>query len=460
MSTPFESLAALDAGIVRYPRDFGFAAAGAPFNKRYADITPAAVLSVRDATDVARAITWARQEGVPLVARGGGHSYAGHSVGTGLVLDLRGLSEIRVNAERGLITVGGGTPNGLVYEALERHELAVPLGNSDQVGIGGLTLGGGVAAVSRAFGLTADALVSTEIVLADGSTRVCSATENADLFWACRGGGGGNLGVNTSFTFQARDTVPSSTCLLLWEWSHARRALTVMQEIMAGAPDEFAARIGASRAGDEPGVVSVIGQYLGPARELREILAPAFAAATPYRADIDDRTYWEAKDYLHHETSGDPFAVRTRCTPKPLAESGVDAVIDAIDRWPGSGNPDGAGVALFTWGGAINRIPVGDTVFPHRDTLFLVSMDTSWSTTDTARTMWCNLEWLDTLYEEMGDYATDAAYVNFTDPALTDLSAYYGPNHDRLARIKHRYDPDGFFRFPQAITPLSKENVR
>ncbi|MFD0361173.1 FAD-binding oxidoreductase [Nocardia sp. GCM10030253] len=445
-------------GRVRVVGDDGFDTATRPFNKRYADVRPTAVLSVRSADDVARAITWAREENMSIVARGGGHSYAGHSVGTGLVLDLRGLDDIRVDAANGLITVGGGTRNGAIYAALERHDLAVPLGNSNEVGIGGLVLGGGVAAVSRSFGLTSDALVETEIVLADGTTRVCSATENADLFWACRGGGGGNFGVNTSFTFQARATAPSSTCLLLWSWQHAREVLAVMQEVMAQAPDEFAARIGASRAGDGEGVVSVIGQHLGPATELRELLAPAIAVATPERADIADRSYWEAKDYLHHETSGDPFAVRTRCTPKPLGDNGVESIVAAIDRWPGSANPDGAGVALFTWGGAINRIPVADTAFPHRDTLFLISMDTSWSTTDPAQSVWSNLEWLDGLHEDMGQHATDASYVNFTDPALTDWqSAYYGPNYPRLAQIKRRHDPDQFFHFPQAINATSKE---
>ncbi|MEV0292511.1 FAD-binding oxidoreductase [Nocardia sp. NPDC050710] len=450
-----QSLEQLVRGRVRYLGDPGFDAATAPFNKRYADVRPAVVVSPRDHVDVARAIGWARDAEVPLVARGGGHSYAGHSVGSGMVLDLSGLDEIHIDTATGLVTVGGGVRSGALYAALQQHDLAIPLGNSNDVGVGGLVLGGGVAAVSRAFGLTSDALVRTEIVLADGSTRSCDATDNADLFWACRGGGGGNFGVNTSFTFQARTPVPSSTCLLLWRWRHARPVLAVMQDIMATAPDEFAARIGASRAGTEPGVVSVIGQHLGPAAELREMLAPALAVADPERVEIADRDYWDAKDYLHHETSGDPFAVRTRCTPKPLAEGGIEAIVDAVDRWPGSANPDGAGVALFTWGGAINRIPTADTAFPHRDTLFLISMDTSWSSTDPAQTIWCNLEWLDGVHEELGSYATDAAYVNFTDPALTDLSAYYGANHPRLARIKHRHDPDGFFRFPQAITPLT-----
>lgn len=358
----------------------------------------------------------------------------------------------------GLVAVGGGTRNGAIYQALQRHDLAIPLGNSDEVGIGGLVLGGGVSAVSRAYGLTADALVETEIVLADGTALVCNATDNADLFWACRGGGGGHFGVNTSFTFRTRTPVPSSTCLLLWPWRQAAQVLAVLQKIMAQAPDQFAARIGASRAGDDPGVVSIIGQHLGPAAELRELLAPALDVARPARADIADRGYWGAKDYMYHETSGEPFAVRTRCTPKPLSDSGIQAIVDAVERWPGSTNPDGAGVALFAWGGAINRVPVADSAFPHRDTLFLVSMDTSWLPSDPAHTVWSNLEWLDGLHEEMGNYATEAAYVNFTDPALTDWqSAYYGPNYPRLAQIKKRYDPDGFFQPPQAIRPLGKE---
>ncbi|HEY5854047.1 MAG TPA: FAD-binding oxidoreductase [Aldersonia sp.] len=447
-----KGLRSLVEGTLRLPGDAGFDSASAAFNKRYADVQPRAVLSVRGRDDVARAIVWARDAGVPIVARGGGHSYAGNSVHAGLVLDLRGLDDVRVDPSTGLVTVGGGTRMGTLYRALQAHDLAIPLGNSDDVGIGGLVLGGGVAAVSRAFGLTCDALVQTDVVLADGTTLTCNAAEHADLFWACRGGGGGNFGVNTSFTFQARATRSGSTCVLLWSWTAAREVLARMQEIMDQAPDEFAARIGVNRAGGSAGVVSVVGQHLGPATELRELLAPVLRAARPEHADIADRTYWEAKDFLHHETSGDPFAVRTRCVPKPLPEAAVDAIVSAVDNRPDSANPDGGGVALFTWGGQINRVPAGDTAFPHRDTLFLVSMDTSWSAGDDPRTVAANLDWLNGLHDRIGEFATDGAYVNFTDPALTDWRhAYYGPNYPRLAQVKRRYDPDRVFDFPQAI---------
>ncbi|MET9732800.1 FAD-binding oxidoreductase [Streptomyces sp. NPDC006458] len=450
--TDWERLREQVDGTVRLPGEPGFEENSSAFNKRYADVRAAGVLSVASVADVARGITWAREQGVPVVARGGGHSYSGQAATTGLVLDLHGLRTITVDRERELVTVAGGARSGDLYAELQRHDLAVPLGNSEEVGIGGLTLGGGVAAVSRAFGLTCDSLVETEVVLADGTVVICNETEHPDLFWACRGGGGGNFGVNTSFTFQARPTVASSTCLVVWPLDDAEAVLPVMQRIMRDAPDRFAARIGVSRSSDDDGMVSVIGQHLGPAAELRELLAPALAVGTPAKADIEDRSYWEAKDYLRHETSGDPFAVRTRTIGEPLTEAGVDTLLTALRKWPGSGNPDGAGIALFTWGGAINKVPVTETAFPHRDVLFLISMDSSWSTDDPEEVRRANLDWLTELHTAMGEHARDASYVNFADPDLTEAqAAYYGPNLDRLQEIKRRYDPDRVFTFHQAV---------
>ncbi|MER5862950.1 FAD-binding oxidoreductase [Kitasatospora sp. NPDC002040] len=450
--TDWESLRRQVDGTVRLPGEAGFEENSSAFNKRYAGVTAAGVLSVGSVADVARGIAWAREQGLPVVARGGGHSYAGQAATTGLVLDLHVLDAITVDRGSELVRVGGGVRSGQLYAELQRHDLAVPLGNSDEVGIGGLTLGGGVAAVSRAFGLTCDALVETDVVLADGTLVTCNDHENPDLFWASKGGGGGNFGVNTSFTFQARPTVASSTCLLLWPLTDAAAVLPVMQRIMQAAPNEFAARIGVNRSAGDDGIVSVIGQHLGPASELRELLAPALAAATPDRAEIEDRSYWEAKDFLHHETSGDPFAVRTRTVTEPLSEAGVHTALTALAKWPGSSNPDGAGIALFTWGGAINQVPVTETAFPHRDVLFLVSMDASWSTEDSAEVRQANLDWLTDLHAAMGEFARDASYVNFTDPDLPEAqAAYFGPNLARLREIKHRYDPDRVFHFPQAI---------
>lgn len=450
--TVWQKLRGLVDGELRLPGDSGFTEAGSPMNRRFAAIRPAAVLSAAHAGDVARAVEWARAESVPLVVRGGGHSYAGYSVSTGLVLDLRHLADIRFDPDTGQVTVGGGTPMKALYAALRPNGVTFPLGNSDTVGIGGLTLGGGVTTISRAHGLTCDAQVSTDVVLADGTRVTASAREHPDLFWACRGGGGGNFGVNTSFTFQTRPAPAGSTCLVLWSWPHAVEVLAEMQEIMRTAPDGFSARIGIARTSGDNGVVSVVGHHLGPAGELRELMAPAHAVARPYRADIEDRDFWDAATYLHHSSAGGAFAVRTRCTPHAIDDAGLAALVRAVDQWPGSGNSDGAGAALFAWGGAISRVPVTDTAFPHRDTRFLLSLDTSWTQADSREVVRANLEWLHALYAESGEFAPDASYVNFTDPDLEGWRrAYYGPNAERLAEVKRRYDPDRFFTFPQAV---------
>lgn len=450
--TAWTALRGLVDGELRFPGDRGFGEATAPVNRRFAATRPAAVLSAAHAADVARAIEWARAESVPLVTRGGGHSYAGHSANTGLVLDLRRLAGIRFDPGSGQVTVGGGTPMKALYAALRPYDVTFPLGNSDTVGIGGLTLGGGVTTISRAHGLTCDSLLSTDVVLADGSVVTASASQNEDLFWACRGGGGGNFGVNTAFTFQARPAPVGSTCLLLWSWPHAVDVLAAMQRIMLEAPDRFSARIGAARSPGEDGVVSVVGHHLGSAAELRELLAPVFAVAAPDRADIEDRNFWDAATYLHHSSEGGAFAARTRCTPHAIGDDGLEALVRAVDKWPGSGNPDGAGIALFAWGGAINRVPVGDTAFPHRDTRFLLSLDASWTEHDSPEVVRANLDWLHALHAEAGEFAPERSYVNFTDPDLEDWrGAYYGPNAGRLAEVKRRYDPDRFFSFPQAV---------
>jgi FAD/FMN-containing dehydrogenase len=438
-------------GRVSRPGDNGFETVSTPFNRRFASVVPAGVVSVADVVDVQRAVRWARDVGVRISVRGGGHSYAGFSVCPGLVLDLSGLNTVSANASSGLVTAAGGASMSTVYAAIEPCEMAFALGNGASVGIGGLTLGGGYGATSRVHGITADALVATTLVTADGEVLRCDATENADLFWACRGGGGGNFGVNVSFTFQAQAVSDCATYVLLWRIEDAEKVFSVVQQTVGGAPDEFAARVGVSTTGSDA-VVSCIGQHMGPASELREILDPVLSVAQPFRVMIEDRTYWQAKDDLLHETSAGAFAARTSVLTQPLPDEAVELMLAQVRRWPGSGNADGGGAALFSWGGAVNRVPVGDTAFPHRNARFLLAMDTSWMEDDSPAVVDANLGWLGELADSMAPYGGGGSYLNFTDPDLTSWrSAYYGENYARLAQIKRRVDPDGFFAFDQGI---------
>ncbi|GAB3730409.1 FAD-binding oxidoreductase [Amycolatopsis oliviviridis] len=439
-------------GRVRRPGEAGFRDASMPFNKRFAGITPRGVVSVAGTDDVRRAIEWARDAGVEVVARCGGHSYAGHSVNNGLVIDLGALNTVSANGSTGLVTVAGGALMADVYAAIQPHEMAFALGNGASVGIAGLTLGGGCGATSRVLGLTADALVETTLVTADGQVLRCDATENADLFWACRGGGGGNFGVNVSFTFQATPVADCASYVVLWDRADAPKVFSVLQEIARKAPDEFATRVGISKAGESKGVVSAIGQHFGPAKEVREILDPVLSVARPIRMEIADRTFWEAKDDLLHETSEGAFAARTAIVTEPLPEEAIATMLSFVDRFPGSGNPDGGGAALFSWGGAINRVGVRDTAFAHRNALFLLSMDTSWAEDDEPAVVDANLRWLAGLADAMSPFVSDGAFQNFIDPDLEGWrDAYYGVNYPRLEEIKERVDPDGVFTFAQSI---------
>ncbi|WP_371501705.1 FAD-binding oxidoreductase [Kitasatospora sp. NBC_00374] len=440
------------AGRVLRPGEPGFDTSSAPFNRRFTRTAPSGVLAVADVADVRRAVEWAREEGVPVVPRGGGHSYAGYSVNTGLVVDTRALNTVTADGSTGLVTAAGGALMADVYAAIEPHGIAFALGNGASVGIAGLALGGGSAATSRRLGLTADALVRTTLVTADGELVTCDAHRNPDLFWACRGGGGGNFGINVSFTFQASPVPDVSTCLLLWDGGDAPAVFAVLQEVMRQAPDELSVRLGVSAADGPDIVVSAVGLHLGPASELRELLAPVLAAARPLRADIADRTFWQAKDYLLHETSGGAFAVRTGFATEPLPPEAVTEVLGLLARRPGSGNPDGCGLALFGWGGAINRVDQADTAFVHRHAQYLVSMDTSWDERDGPAAVAANLRWLADLREAVAPYLAEGSYLNFTDPDLTDWrTAYYGANYPRLVEIKKRVDPDGLFTFDQAV---------
>ncbi|KDN86007.1 oxidoreductase [Kitasatospora cheerisanensis KCTC 2395] len=407
-----------------------------------------AVLRAAGPADVVRAVEWARETGVPIVPRGGGHSYAGHSVNSGLVVDLRALDGIAVDPGSGLVTVGGGVLTGALYAALRPHGLALPLGNGATVGIAGLALGGGSAATSRRLGLTADTLRATTLATAAGTVLTCDGTENEDLFWACRGGGGGNFGINLDLTFQAVPAPAASTCLLLWEVAHAPAVFEAVQELMRTAPEEVSLRLGVATSGGRT-LVSVVGLHLGPAAELRDILAPAFAAGPPSRADIADRDFWDAMDYLQHETAGGAFAVRTHFAVDPLPPEAVAQALAHLAAAPPSGNPDGCGFALFGWGGAINRVGPAATAFVHRDAQYLISLDTSWLPGEEPAPQ---LGWLAALDHLIAAHATGGAYLNFTDPDLRDWrTAYYGANYPRLVAVKRRHDPDGLFDFPQSV---------
>ncbi|WP_432037466.1 FAD-binding oxidoreductase [Streptomyces cucumeris] len=448
----------LDGTLIR-PEDDGYNEWGHPQNLRYDARRPAGVVVCHTARDVRTAILWAQRTGIHLVARSGGHSYGGYSATRGLLVDLGQLNDVRPDREAGTVTMGAGARNSGIYSALQPHNLAVSAGRCPTVGISGLTLGGGFGFSSRQLGLTADALACTRVVTAAGNSLVCDERRHPDLFWACRGGGGGNFGINTEFTFRTTPVDTVAIYQLDWDWRDTTAAFAAVQALAAGAPNAFSCRIGGGSAGrTRPEIraarkVSALGQFFGSADDLRDLLAPVLRTARPKRVLIENQTFWQAKDFFYHSVPSDRYAVTSSYLDRPLPERGVETFMEAVDDWPGSSNPDGAGIAVFAWGGAIGEVAPRQTAFIHRTAGFLLACQTTWAEQDDAALVAANLRWLRGLSRDLDAYGNGQAYQNFIDPGLRDWRrAYYGANYPRLTEVKRRYDPGDFFHFAQGVT--------
>ncbi|HEU5420407.1 MAG TPA: FAD-binding oxidoreductase [Streptosporangiaceae bacterium] len=441
------------------PGDRGYAGASLPYNKRYASIRPEGVALCADTADVQAALRWARRSGVPFAARSGGHSYGGYSTSHGLVISLARMNQVQVDTRSMIIRTGAGARNHDLYAALAGTSVAVPSGRCPTVAVSGLLLGGGFGFSSRHLGLTCDHLLHTEVVTASGEVLQVSAQSHPDLFWACRGGGGGNFGINTRYALRAEQVGSVSVYKLEWAWKDARAALSSMLGLMSQAPDTLSCRLGLDVRGGgrvtggapERGV-SALGLYFGPGRELAGLLEPVLAAAWPARQQIEDRSYTRAQAFLAHSAPTGKFASKSRYLAQALPDAGLDTALGWIERWPGSANPGGGGLTMFAWGGAISRVGPAATAFVHRDAAFLTDQEFTWTARDDDRVVSAGLEWLAEGYHQLAPFGTRQAYQNFIDPSLPDWrTAYYGANLPRLTRVKHRYDPDDVFRFPQSV---------
>jgi FAD/FMN-containing dehydrogenase len=426
-----------------------------PSNTRYAHVKPQGIAVVAGAEDVRRSILWAGEHDVQVVPRAGGHSYSGYSSTTGLLVDFSALRKVTVDRSTGVVTVEAGARNTDIYDGLQPYGIAFSAGRCPTVAISGLTLGGGFGFSSRHIGLTSDALLETEVVTADGRILTCSDTQHADLFWACRGGGGRNFGINTSYRLRSWPVDNVSLYDFTWEWTQARDVLAALQEVVREAPDEWSMRIGIGASG-RPGAVTpsidALGQFFGSPSELRSILDPVLTKLPPTKQLLAERTFWQAKNYLYDTTPAGRYAVKSNYVTKEFPEQALDVLVRSVERWPGSGNPGGGGIALFAWGGAVARVARDATAFVHRHPGFLMAYDTSWAASDPRAIADANLDWLARLASDIGPYVSRQAYQNFIDSTLEDWEqAYYAENLDRLVRVKRKYDPNDVFSFPQAV---------
>lgn len=449
--------AGLKGALVR-PGETGFLALARPNNLRYKNILPKGIAVCEDASDVSFCILWAEKNDVPLITRGGGHSYAGYSCTHGLMINLKNINNCDFDTRMNTVTVGGGIRNGVIYSALDNVGRSITHGRCPTVGAGGFLLGGGIGFDMRRNGFGSDKLIRTELVLANGEIIVADTNTNPDLFWACRGGGGGNFGVSTSFTLE---TFPVNKCIefrLIWA-DASDRLLETLFFNFENAPIELGSKITLTPAQKPIGGsaiidVELIGQFVGSMDRLNQIFAPVFALNQPSRSIIQEVPYWDASEFLSEIGRPGYYQERSRFMNTPMTSDLIQKIRKWLPRWSQS---SGTGsIKFFQTGGNTQSLEPHETAFVHRQSLWLASIEIVWSETTLPLNLFLAHRWQNDFYREIIPLCGGGAYQNFPDPSLRDWeNAYYGENLQRLQTIKTLVDPLNLFNFRQSIPPMS-----
>jgi hypothetical protein len=459
-TAPYEDLAAAVRGSLILPGDPEYDQARAVYNGMI-DKQPAAIARCRDVADVITCVRFAREHGVEIAVRGGGHSAAGLGVwDDALVIDLSLLRSTTVSPENHTVRVDGGCTLADVDHATAAFGMAVPFGILGSTGVAGLTLGGGVGYLSRRFGLTVDNLLSADVVLADGTFVTASENSHSDLFWALRGGGG-NFGIVTSFTFRCHDIGEHGTIIggpVLYDLSDTPDVMRWYRELLPSLPEElsgFFALLTIPPAPPFPEELwnrkacGIVWCYTGPHDRADEVLEPVKTFGSPLVVGLQPMLFsvlQSAFDALN------PVGLQQYWRADFFSEIS-DAAIDVHVKY-GKQLPTGlSAMHLHPIDGAASRIPADATAFAYRDGGWagvIIGVDP-----DPANAGLLS-QWARDYWEELHPTSAGGAYVNFLmSEGQERIRAAYRGNYQRLAQIKHRYDLDNTFHINQNIQPDS-----
>ena len=455
-ATAIDSLKANVDGQLVLPEDDAYDAARTIWNAMI-DKRPALIVRCASDSDVVRTVNFARNNELLLAVRGGGHNIAGNAIcDGGVVADLSQMKAAKVDKGARRATVQGGATLADFDAATQAHGLATPLGINSTTGIAGLTLGGGFGWLSRKYGMTVDNLESADVVTAKGERLHASDAENADLFWALRGGGG-NFGAVTQFTFRLHEVGPELLSgLVFYPIAEAKTVLQQYREFVAKAPDELVVWTVLRQAPPLPflppevhgtGVVALAFLYIGETEKGRSLVEPLrhlgkpvgeFIGVQPYTAwqqafdpllTPGARNYWKSHNFTK------------------LDDGLFDEVIAYLGKLP---SPQ-CEIFFGAIGGATTKPPPDATAYAHRDARFVMNVHGRWD--DPKDDERC-IGWARDFFKASAPYAGSGVYVNFLTADEGDrVGAAYGPNYDRLAQVKRRYDPDNLFRVNQNIRP-------
>ncbi|MEP6600443.1 MAG: FAD-binding oxidoreductase [Nitrospirota bacterium] len=421
------------------------------------DKRPAIIARCATTSDVVRGVNFARDNGLVLAVRGGGHNIAGNALcDDGLVIDLSTMKAARVDPVGRRVTIEGGATLADLDAATQAHGLATPVGINSTTGIAGLTLGGGFGWLSRKYGMTVDNLESADVVTAAGEMVQASATKHPDLFWALRGGGG-NFGVVTHFKFRLHPVGPDVLSgLIVYPISEAKSVLQQYREFLAKAPDELAVWSVLRQAPPLPflpkgvhgkGIIALALIYAGDPKQGEPLIEPLRKFGTSLGEHVGVQPYvaWQqAFDPLLTAGARNYWKSHNLSTLK-------DGLFDAVIAYLGKLPSPQCEIFLGAIGGATTRPTPDSTAYAHRDAQFVMNVHGRWE--NPADDELC-IGWARDFFNDSAPFASSGAYVNFLTADEADrVRSAYGPNYDRLAQVKRRYDPDNLFRMNQNIAP-------
>ena len=456
-------LAAFAAGLrgpASWPGDPGYDEACRIWNAMI-ERRPALVVRPRDAGDVAACIRFARNSGLPLSVRGGGHNIAGTALcDGGVMIDFSPRKEVEVDPATAGVRVQPGATWADVDRITQPFGLVVPGGIISATGVAGFTLGGGFGWVTRRYGFAADCLRSVEIVTADGQARRASAEEHPDLFWAIRGGGG-NFGVVTSFEFEARPHGPEVVAgLVLHPMARAKEVLALFREATAEASDRLCCLLIMRKAPPLPiipeeahgaPVAGIAVCYSGPLDEGEEAVAPIKRFGQPLLDTIGRKPFAAHQQFLD---AGQPFGRRYYWKSEYF--DALPAAVDdtVIAHAEAITSPHSAMLTMHL-GGAAARMPEDQTAVGNRRAEFVFNVQGAWEAPMEDEH---HIAWARDFWSAMRPFSSGGTYVNFLtqDADQERVRAAYGPAlYDRLAQIKAKYDPENLFRANQNIHPAT-----
>lgn len=414
------------------------------------DRRPAIIARCRGTADVVSALRLARESGLEVAVRGGGHNVAGRAVcDDGLVIDLSPMKGIIVDAQKQTALVQGGVTWGELNRETQLHGLAVTGGVISTTGVAGLTLGGGLGWLMGSQGMAVDNLLSAEVVLATGEVVRASEAEHPDLFWALRGGGG-NFGIATVFEYRLRPVGPMVTAgLAAHPFANARDVLRKYRELSSDLPDEQTMFAGLTHSPDgAERLAAMIVCHIGPEAEAQEAVRPIKEFGPPALDAIGAMPYTAVNQMLDE---GFPRGALNYWKSSFLQQLSDDAIDTLVRRYEVCPSPM-SGLVIEHFHGAVTRVPVSATAYPHRAEGYNLVIAGQWA--DPAASS-ANIDWCRETYEAMRPFFAPSRYVNYMPDDETDGAAgeAYGQNLARLREVKRRYDPENVFHLNQNIVP-------